>query len=179
MSAVDVIQWTKALAILGGVVVGIYAVFSPAYVWHTRQLFGWGSAVLSGFGTVLIVASLFQTVSFRMGDAIELRLAEIRKEVEATKVVAEASKREVARALTMLSSQPAKADIAQLQTQLEQLKMQVNQIGETSNSALTGLKSINATIQKLPAFQNIEPRSQVPNSDVYKPEGQSPFAPTR
>jgi hypothetical protein len=177
MSPADVIQWGKALAIICGVLIGVYAVFSPARVWHTHQLFGWGGCALAGFGTILIVASLFQTVNFRMGSAVELKLAELERKVDATQKAAEASNRQISRVVASASEGPNNEAFAKLQKEMEKLGFRVEQIGQTSNAALSGVRNIDAKIQALPAVQKDERGSG--GGGGSGPGIQNPFAPAR
>jgi uncharacterized coiled-coil protein SlyX len=64
MTPDTVLEWSKALAILGAIAFGGFAIFSPSWVWFRSQLFGWGSAILCGFGTVLLVSPVFRNVHF-------------------------------------------------------------------------------------------------------------------
>src|SRR5262249_47751187 len=59
----QVMDWAKAVAVFGGVLVGIFAVYASSWVWLRQQRFGRGSAVLCLFGTILIVAPIFRDIN--------------------------------------------------------------------------------------------------------------------
>jgi hypothetical protein len=167
MAPDDLMQWAKALAVLGGVTVGVFAVFSPSYVWFKKQLFGWAGAILCGFGTILIVASLFHNITFIVdAPKLEFRLAELQAQVAETKKLVASTNQELSRVATLARDQASIAQIAKLQRDVEQLSNKISQVASTSDAALVGLRSIDAKIRTMPAID----RSQ----QQPKPE-QAPF----
>lgn len=155
------------VAILGGVFIGIFAVFSPSWVWLRKQLFGWGSGVLCAFGTILIVASIFKTVSLAMGPSgIDFKLgqqiAELQKEVaEAKTATLQTNQKfnEVASALQSGSTDRA-AQVAQVQQKLDQLSATVTQLTQTSAST-------NQTLQKV--FTQSPPGGEINRTPYMMP----------
>jgi hypothetical protein len=162
MTPDNVMPWAKAVAVFGGVLIGIYAVFSPSYVWYKRQLFGWAGVVLCGFGTILIVASIFYNVTFVASvKGVEFRLAEIEAKVEQTnKEIAAANKslafaNEQLRVAVLASrNEGSKAELAKVQKEIEQLGTMITEVSKTSADALVGLGTINSKIEMLPAVDH-------------------------
>jgi hypothetical protein len=76
MTPDGVLEWTKAIGILGAILLGGFAVFSPSWVWLRLRLFGWGGAILCGFGTVLLVSPIFRNIHFVVDtQKLELKLS--------------------------------------------------------------------------------------------------------
>ena len=75
MTPDTVLEWAKAISILGAIIFGGFAVFSPSWVWLRIQAFKWGSGLLLGFGTVLLVSPIFRNVQFTIDTkGLDLRL---------------------------------------------------------------------------------------------------------
>jgi hypothetical protein len=161
MAPDDLMQWAKAAAVSGGVVVGVFAVFSPSYVWLKKQVFGWAGVVLCGFGTILIVASIFHNVTFLANlNGLEFRLAELQAQVVETRKLAATTNQELAHIAAAQGNQVSGAQLAKLQKDIEQLGFKVTQIGSTSEAALAGLRNIDAKIRTVPFNEEPQPQKK-------------------
>jgi septal ring factor EnvC (AmiA/AmiB activator) len=140
-------DWAKALAVFGGVVVGIFAVFSSSWVWLRRQILGWGGSVLCGFGTILIVASIFRTVTFNVSPSsgLEFKLAELQKQLEAVSASVNETKLDVQR--TQAAIKAPSAQFAAFAKDLNFVAFRVEQIEKNSQDAtiLTKLNDLQNT----------------------------------
>jgi hypothetical protein len=142
-------ELAQDIAVLGGVCVGIFAVFSPSWVWLKKQLFGWGSGVLCAFGTILIVSSIFKTVSLALGPSgmdfkLERQLDELQKQVADTKAAAlETNQKfaEVTSALNQVGTAGA-ADVRGVQMELDHLSTKITQLAQTSDATLDKLQRV-------------------------------------
>lgn len=82
MTPDGVLEWTKAIGILGAILLGGFAVFSPSWVWLRLRLFGWGGAVLCGFGTILLVSPIFRNIHFVVDtQKLELKLSALESQL--------------------------------------------------------------------------------------------------
>jgi hypothetical protein len=82
MTPDGVLEWTKAIGILGAILLGGFAVFSPSWVWLRLRLFGWGGAILCGFGTVLLVSPIFRNIQFVVDtQKLELKLSALEEQL--------------------------------------------------------------------------------------------------
>lgn len=129
------------IAILAGVCVGVFAVFSPSWVWFRKQLFGWGGGVLCAFGTVLIVASIFKTVSLGVGpNGMDLKLgqqiAELQKQVADVKTAASETNQKMAQVTSAVDKIGADrtTEVSQVRQQLDQLSGKITQLTQASES---------------------------------------------
>lgn len=128
----SIMGWAKALAIFGGVIVGIFAVFCPSWVYLRRQVIGFGALALCGFGTILIVASVFREVSFSAAPTkVEFKLAEIQGQLQTLAASVQSAKAEIERvqvAARVSQDAPQFASITQqldaLSTKVEAMELQ-------------------------------------------------------
>lgn len=82
MTPDTVVDWAKAISILGAILFGGFAVFSPSWVWFRIQAFKWGSGLLLGFGTVLLVSPIFRNVQFTVDtQRFELKLSALESQI--------------------------------------------------------------------------------------------------
>jgi hypothetical protein len=137
------------IAILGGVCIGIFAVFSPSWVWLKKQLFGWGSGVLCAFGTILIVSSIFKTVSLALSPSgldfkLGQQIAELQRQVAETKTAAIETNQKFADVSSILSkvSTDKAPDFGKLQEQLDQLSVKITQLSQTSDSTIDKMQKV-------------------------------------
>ena len=136
--------------------------------------------MLCGFGTILIVASIFHNVTFVANiKGLELRLAELQAKIEETKQLAANTNQELARVATIGNSEFSRAEFAKLQKEIEQLGFKVTEISSTSAAALTGLRDINAKIQMLPAVERDQNQGKVQRLPFDQPVDKPQFAPAR
>jgi hypothetical protein len=147
----QLLEWFKPLAVIGGVCVGVFAVFSPAWVWLKTQRFSWGALALCLFGTILVVASLFRSGTV-MVDApkIESRLAELEQNVARTQQTVGQTHERVVQLATALErgTGPQSQTVANLETQINVLSQKLQQLDQPQ--PLASLETqINALSQKL------------------------------
>jgi hypothetical protein len=137
----EVMQWAKAAAVVGGVVVGIFAVFSPSWVWFRKQLFGWGSAVLCLFGTVLIVSSIFRTVNVAVAPSgLELKLAELEKQMAESRAAINETNRKFTQVTASFSSANSQsAELTKIKNDLQQLANKIQQSETTVTRLINAL----------------------------------------
>jgi hypothetical protein len=134
-------DWAQDIAILAGVCVGVFAVFSPSWVWLKKQLFGWGGGFLCAFGTILIVASIFKTVSLALGPSgvdfkLGQQIAELQKQVVDVKTAALETNQKVAEVASAVNKIGADriAEVSQVRQQLDQLASKLTQLTQTTSS---------------------------------------------
>ena len=113
MDAAIVLEWTKVLVVIAGVAVGTYAVFSPSYVWHRKQIFTIGSGVLCAFGTILVLGSLYKDVTLSVGRKHKYMRERVEQEIKDVQIVAAEAKESAVTVSSAISTlEPQK--IAQL-----------------------------------------------------------------
>ena len=165
MASDIILDWAKVLAVLGGVCIGIFAVYSPSWVWLRKQIFGWGSAVLCAFGTILIVASIFRNVTFVVDiPKFEFRLAEIKADILQTKnAVAGATDRISQIALEVANSDSTKtATLARLETVLKEISARNIALEEKLQTVATEMNSQIATVSRTLAGFSIPRNPNLP-----------------
>jgi hypothetical protein len=96
----EIVDWAKAVAVCGGVIGGLFAVFSVSWVWLRHHLFQiWAGAILCLFGTTLVVGPLFSRVNFVSdGKRMEFRLGELERELSRTRTALEDTNKKYAEA---------------------------------------------------------------------------------
>jgi methyl-accepting chemotaxis protein len=147
-----IMEWAKVAAVVGGVCVGVFAVYSPAWVWLRKQIFGWGSVVLCAFGTILIVASIFRNVTFVVDvPKFEFKLAELQSDIAATKDAVAKATQEVDK----LASEVATTDstkttsFARLEGLLNDMSRRTNALETNLQRVANQLSSQSSTIQQV------------------------------
>lgn len=173
----DLVEWGRGIAVFGGVLAGIGAVGVTSVVWFRKQILGWSGSTLCALGTVLIVSSLFHNVTLAAGTkGIELNLAELKTEIEQTKIAVQHTNEQIA-----AIKSTGRPELASLQRSVQEISAQLAHVSSTSNAALVGLQDIKAKVSALPAVERAEPPSEeapLRNDQMQKPE-LTPFAPTK
>jgi hypothetical protein len=167
----QILEWTKAIAVLGGVTVGIFAVFAPSWVWLKRQLFGWGGLVLVPFGTILIVASMFRTVSLLVdAPKLEFKLAALESELRQARTAIGQINTQIAAARTGSGT----GFLALMQARDDDIKKLQAEVG-TVSMKITGLtKDIGYTVNQLKTLQSTTNNLELA---IKKYGGNAPLAP--
>jgi hypothetical protein len=182
MTPDGVLEWTKAVGILGAILLGGFAVFSPSWVWLRLRLFGWGGAMLCGFGTVLLVSPIFRNIQFVVDtkrlelklSALESQLSQVHETVAT--ITANLDKRDTV----------SFAHVDELSTKLEGIQKTVTALGtaipdvSSLDSRIKGFEQTAAEIDKnvkalsvnywtglLSAPSNSDYAWQSPSSDTF------------
>lgn len=138
MTPENILEWAKALGIVGTIVFGGFAVFSPSWVWLRRNLFGWGGAVLCGLGTVLLVSPIFRNIHFVVDtQKLELKLTALQAQLN-----------EVRGSLTVLDSNIQQAN-ATKGTEPVDLNKKLQGIQEAYQSLQTDLPKLTERLDGL------------------------------
>lgn len=142
-------EWAQDIAILAGVCVGVFAVFSPSWVWLKKQLFGCGGGFLCAFGTILIVASIFKTVSLALGPSgvdfkLGQQIAELQRQVADVKAAALETNRKFAEVTSAVNKVGADrvAEVGRVQQQLDQLSDKITQLTQASDSTAETMRRV-------------------------------------
>ncbi len=142
-------ELAQDIAILAGVCVGVFAVFSPSWVWLKKQLFGWGGGFLCAFGTILIVASIFKTVSLALGPSgvdfkLGQQITELQKQVADVKTATLETNQKVAEVTSAVNKIGSDRiiEVTKVQQQLDQLSGKITQLTQTSNSTIEKMQKV-------------------------------------
>ena len=172
MAPEAVMEWAKALAVVGGVCVGIFAVFSPSWVWFSKQIFKWGSALLCCFGTILIVSSMFRNVTLVVdAPKLEFRLNQIAAQLtETQRALANANDQ-----ITRLAAAVGDPDISRIQ--FARLESRIDSVAKRlSDGGGIGLLTAPAFEEKLNVVaarfqQALEEQSKTITSSLARTDG--------
>jgi hypothetical protein len=134
-------DWAKAMAVFGGVIVGIFAVFSTSWVWLRHRVIGLWAIMLCGLGTVLIVASLFREVSFAANQkGVELKLAELQTQLKAITVSLEDTKEGIRTAQRSVPPQISAAVSSNIGKELSNIAVRLDTLEKKSNAEAVLMK---------------------------------------
>ncbi len=155
MTPDTMLDWAKALSILGAIIFGGFAVFSPSWVWFRIQTFKMGSALLLGFGTVLLVSPLFRNINFTVDtQKFELKLSALEQQITQTRTQIASLTQEIntlpaAFAANTKSlgdkAQALQASIATIETELPRiaaLREQIAKVEQSVASVESGIKTL-------------------------------------
>jgi hypothetical protein len=172
----DLYLYAQVAAVSAGIIFGAFAIFSPSWVWFKRQVFGWGGLTLGVLGTVLIVSSIFKSVTvIARPTGFEMRFSELEKEVSETrKLVSQTNSgfEEIRTALAIAGPESA-AQLAKVQKKLESLSANVEQVNAATETALARW---NAMIDFAPRGNTANPtdirpeqKPQIQNNPIFAP----------
>ena len=155
-----VMSWIKVVAIGAGIAMGTFAVYSPAYVWLRKQIFGLGSGILCAVGAVLIIGPIYRTVTVVANEkGFELRLDKLQAEIQKTAVLASAAQVQVAKQQEILdkvsaSGSVSTAEFQKLQKQVEAVNGRLSTIARATDAALKGVQELQTQTGMHPASDN-------------------------
>jgi len=155
MTPDSVLDWAKALSILGAIIFGGFAVFSPSWVWFRIQNFKMGSALLLGFGTVLLVSPLFRNINFTVDtQKFELKLSALEQQILQTRTQIASLTQEVNTLPAVFAAntksigntaQTLQASIATIENELPRiaaLREQIAKVEQSVASVESGIKTL-------------------------------------
>jgi hypothetical protein len=188
MAPGEIVDWAKAIAVCGGVIGGLFAVYSVSWVWLKHHRFhALGGTMMCVFGTLLVIGPLFSRVSFVSdGKRMEFKFGELERELSRTITALEDTNKkygELTASLQRMNITPSQVtklqqDIDQLVTKVNQANAQVNQVNAVSQTALERFRIITN------APPGLEGKPPSPQTAPYVPPQQpdnlfQPFIPGR
>jgi hypothetical protein len=172
MTPDGVLEWTKAIGILGAILLGGFAVFSPSWVWLKLRLFGWGGAMLCGFGTVLLVSPIFRNIHFIVDtqklelklSALESQLSQVNQTVAT--MTASLDKRDP---VTVANVDELNTKLQGIQKTVAALETAIPNISQTAAELDKSMKAMNLSYWSSlsPAPSNSDYAGQYPFTDAY------------
>ena len=170
-----IVEWAKAIAVCGGVIGGLFAVFSVSWVWLRHHVFQvWAGGILCAFGTTLVIGPLYSRVSFVSdGKRVEFKLGELERELSQTRTALEQTNKkytELATDWQRITVSPSQ--VTKLQKDLDALSTKVTQVNAASETALQRWRII---MSVPPGLEGKAPPNPNDNSDNGDRPRTAPF----